>query len=117
MASADAECPEKMPTRASATKMRDRRPRRRATWCRCDVPTKPSSAGSSVIAAIIMTSTPGRAGDGQAADELEAHDEQAEQRDHDGDAGEQHGAAGRVDRLDGGVLGFHAARAGSRDTG
>ena len=49
-----------------------------------------------------------RAGHSQPADEGETDDEQAEQRDHHGDAGEDDGATGRVDRLHDGLLRLHA---------
>ena len=68
------------------------------------VPTKPSSAGSSVSEASIITSTPTADGDGEAVDERQAHEEQAEQRDDHRDAGEEHGPAAGVDRLGDRVL-------------
>ena len=68
------------------------------------VPTQPSSAGSSVSEPTIISSTPIAEAMATPLDELQAHEEQAEQRDDHGDAGEQHGPARGVDRLDDGVL-------------
>ena len=45
-----------------------------------------------------------RSGEGDAVHELEAHDEHAEHRDHDGDAGEHDGLARRADGPDRGVV-------------
>ena len=64
----------------------------------------PSIAGSSVIAANTVNSTITRGGDADAGEEVQAEHEQAEHRDADRGAGEQHGAAGRVERPDRGLL-------------
>ena len=61
-------------------------------------PAKPSSAGSRVIDASTVKSDRERGGDAEPADEPDAHEEHAEQRDDDGGAGEHHRPAGGVHR-------------------
>ena len=78
----------------------------RCAWCgrrgsgRSVKPTKPSSAGSSVIAASTAIDDRERRADGEAVQEAQAHQEHAEHRDHHGEAGEDHGPARGVHRLD-----------------
>ena len=68
------------------------------------VPTQPSNAGSSVSEARIIISTPSAEATATPVHEAEPDQEQAEQRDDHGDAGEQHGPPAGVDRLDDGLL-------------
>ena len=57
-----------------------------------------SIAGISVSAATIVASTAQRGADRRPVEERDAEQHHAEHRDHDDDAREQHGAAGRVER-------------------
>ena len=88
------------------------RPRQRVSSMRS--PAKPSSAGSSVSDASTVTATTAAAPTARPWTKADAHQEHAEQRDHDGRAGEQHRAAGGVDgdrdRLAHGVAARGAAR-------
>jgi hypothetical protein len=60
-------------------------------------PIQPSSAGTSVSEPRIIISTPIAEAIATRGDEGQAHQREAEERDDDGDAGEQHGAATGVD--------------------
>ena len=68
------------------------------------LPTRASSAGTSVIAARIIIATPIAEAMATPVTKLEADQGQAHQRDDDGDAGEQDGTPARVHRLGDGVL-------------
>ena len=71
-------------------------------------PTKPSIAGSSVIADSDGHRDDRRRADAEPADEREPDGEHAQQRDDHGEAREQHGPAGRVDRGDDRFFGIEA---------
>ncbi len=70
-------------------------------------PAMPINAGSSVIDAIIITSTLRALATARPAHERQADDEQAEQRDDHRDAREHDGATGGVDRVHHGFFGLH----------
>ena len=78
------------------------------------VPTQPSSAGSSVNEATTISSTPSAEAMATPLDEAEPDEQQAEQRDDHGRAGEQHRPAAGVDRLDDGLLDVEPGRKPSR---
>ena len=89
------------PTRATATSPAAMRPRQRVRST-CS-PAKPSSAGSNVSDAATVTATTAAAPTARPCTKLDAHEQHAEQRDDDGDPGEQdrpsRGVEGDGDRL------------------
>ncbi len=69
------------------------------------LPANPSSAGTNVTDATIITSTVDRASSPQPADEVDAHEEETAQRDHHRRAGEQDRSSRGVDGQDDRALG------------
>ena len=80
-------------------------------------PTQPSRAGSRVSEAITIEQHADRRRDGDAGDEREAHQRQAEQGDDHGRAGEDHGPAAGVEGLGDRVVDARARRGAPRGSG